>query len=469
MRKEAEALWSHVLVTSEGFIPDYRAEFGGRAEANHQQRVISIILLVVERYLSSSLQPENDKVASWLQWRKDFLGDTQARLAVCCAFIDDSMLITLGDSCFELASKLLCSTLDEAGQERSEKKHAAEGDSGSEMIALGLLLRCDSSTDFVPVMGCTEDKAERYVEFFGALQKREFVSDEDLDRAIGICVFLCRCVYPRAWALIAPLRAMRRASTRMEQPLKRNNPRNREALRVFISLLERSPLVPIIGQAVWLMPPPNHFNSDAGGRSGGAFLLGRYFILPFSVEVAAWLHINILEMFIVLLALKAFATELRDALPHRGVVIGCDNAQVCRCLNSLRPGRDVAMAYLLNELNVESTTERLDLRATHVPTDVNDADCATDKKGGEEELCRRIRARGLTPERIPVPQEAYGWLEELLDRVRFPLQPDQVTPGVAPLTFDGLRQAGLEAERATEGATKTGKKRKSRGGSRFRR
>lgn len=451
MLKEAEALWTHVLVTAAGFLSDLRSEFGGRAEANHQQRVLDIILQVVHARFTSELRPENNDISDWLAWRREQLGPDQAPLAVCAGFIDDSMLITLGKRCFDEASTILTDTLTASGLTVSMKDVAAK-DSGAEMVSLGLLLRCDASTEFVPMMGSSTDKIGKYVALFqSALRLEKFIYVETLEKVIGVCVFLCRCVYTRAWCHIAPFRAMMRLRTGMRrQDMRPISAAARASLRQFIHLLEAAPLMPIVGPQVWLLPPPNSFNSDAGKGGGGAFLQGRYFIMKFSDEELTWLHISALEMVQILIALAAFGDELKKFAGTRGVIIGCDNENVCRCLNTLKVGADPQLALLMNLIMIELARLGLDLRAIHVRTDVNDADMLTDKQGGEAAFRRSRLAKGFTPVRVPVPSQADGWMRALLDVARVPLASGTTSKGIVRRSLEEVRALGLPCDAITK-------------------
>ena len=435
MIKETEALWSHILFTSLGFFLDRRAEFGGRAEADHQQRVILTILDVVKRICAQNMPTLPEPLTQWLEWRRTHLGEAQATPFSLSAFIDDAMLITVTSTVFDTVSSVLIRELNAAGLPTEPEKHDKDGDTGPRIIGLGVLNVCDATTDFKPYKGIPPGNHKRYLSIFGQRAEAKYVTDAQLDTDLGIMAFLCRCIYPRAWCHLAPIRAMRsRFDPRMRnKEIKMISPAAVRSYLHMATLLEKAPLVPIVGRYIWHKPPRNVFASDAGRKSGGAFLYGDYFISPFTPYTTAWLHINVLEMIMVMAAVLVFSETVTRETGHTAFLLGCDNLYVCGVINSLRPGSDTLMAFLLNELNILCAELGVDLRVYHEPTKSNLADLLTGKQGGEDNFIAHTTRMGRTPNRLEVPQRVTTWIAQAIDHRAHKLQGNEKTTGMDQL------------------------------------
>ena len=112
----------------------------------------------------------------------------------------------------------------------------------------------------------------------------------------------------------------------------------------------------------WLRPD-SVFATDACLDGGGGWVLGEYFRFSFPVELSVRsLHINCLELLVLVVALKLWA----PGLVGKRIKVFCDNTATVTVLNSGKC-KDADMLSLLREVSFVCAVNSCLVRAVHLP------------------------------------------------------------------------------------------------------
>ena len=231
---------------------------------------------------------------------------------------------------------------------------------------------------------------------------RKSASKKDLQSLIGKLQFISKVVlFSRIFIsrLLLVLPRLARQYHRF-----RPDTEFRKDLRWWKTFLDTFNGVTLLPDSYW-SDPDGIISTDACLTGGGGWIQGSYFHFRFPEEVIeADHHINILELLVVMVALKLWAGKV--AL--RRVTLHCDNLASVHTLNSGRT-RDPIMLHILREIAFICTQVNCHIRAVHLP-------------GMENRLADRLSRLHLSPETHTSDILDPTWVRVIVDDSLFKLE-----------------------------------------------
>lgn len=274
---------------------------------------------------------------------------------------------------------LICNYIDDfAGAEIPESACAAYEGLGDILISSGLQEAPEKAiapTTRMVFLGVTFDSVsmtrevtvQRLCEIAELITQwllKSHATKQQLQSLIGKLQFVAKCVQPgRLFVsrLLNMLPNLRRSHHRF-----RISNEFRKDLLWWRRFLETYNGVSIIPDRLWSCPD-DIFASDACLSGCGAVCGLEYFHCTFPAGIVQRdMHINALELLVILVSVKLWCAKWAG----KRIVIKCDNAATVSVINSGRC-RDASMLSLLRELSYHAAVLEFQLRAVHIPGQIN--------------------------------------------------------------------------------------------------
>ena len=311
-------------------------------------------------------------------WNDDYYFDTvlamgQRNAAMACSRTTDAIMYMHAQDGFEgtnylddligvadpsasaLAYNALGELLHELGLEENTNKACAPS---SCQVVLGILINTVEGTVSVP-----EEKLSEIVALVEKWQGKSSTNKVNLQSLIGTLQFVTKCVRQSRIFLNRLLETLR--DIKKKKVIKLSSSFQKD-LRWWSLFIEKFNGVAFIPPAVWSEPDIT-FSTDSclkgcGGICGLEFFHAAY---PSFILVQD-LPIHKLEMLAVLIGVRIWGKNLQGMR----LQIYCDNSAAVDVINSSKT-KDPFFASCLRELWLEVSTHSFELRAVHLPGEVN--------------------------------------------------------------------------------------------------
>jgi len=225
-----------------------------------------------------------------------------------------------------------------------------------------------SSMEFLGVQFCAHTQTmsiteARLVEIRLLLESwltRKRASKCDLQSLVGKLQFVAKCViFSRIFIsrMLLVLSKLRRQSHKFCVTAEFH-----KDVRWWLAFISRFNEVSIIPNPIW-SEPDTCISTDACLSGGGGWSGGQFFRFEFPLVIRDQnLHINALELLVILVAVKLWIHKF----PNARITVFCDNMACVQTLNSGR-SRDTFMIKLLREIAYVCMQVNSQIRGVHLP------------------------------------------------------------------------------------------------------
>lgn len=224
------------------------------------------------------------------------------------------------------------------------------------MICLGILVDTEAFTLEVPASRLEDLRAELTI-----WQKSSFFTKKQLQSLLGKLSFVTACVKPGRIFMARLLNSLREC----KHAASHRYPISTTMLldiQWWLEFLPRYHRISLIKPSLWDFESLN-FSTDACLQGGGATCQTECisFAFPDCISMLS-LHINALELFTIVVALKHWAPQLQG----RKFTVACDNSAAVAVITS-NTSRDPFMQRCLRQLWFTAAVFDFEVRALHVP------------------------------------------------------------------------------------------------------
>ena len=234
------------------------------------------------------------------------------------------------------------------------------------MICLGILVDTAAFTLEVPASRLEDLRAELIL-----WRKSSFFTKKQLQFLLGKLSFVTACVKPGRIFMARLLNCLRECKQHAASYRYPISATMLSDIQWWLEFLPRYHRISIIKPLLWDFECLN-FSTDACPQGGGATCQAECisFVFPACIALQS-LHINALELFTVVVALKHWAPQLQG----RKFTLSCDNSAAVTVMSS-NSSKDPFMQRCLRQLWFTAAIFDFEVRALHVPGRHNQlADC----------------------------------------------------------------------------------------------
>jgi hypothetical protein len=216
------------------------------------------------------------------------------------------------------------------------------------------------------VLRLPEDKLVRARDQLHTLYRKKSATLKELQSILGLLNFACRAIYPGR-AFLRRLFDLTQGLTKPSHHVRLNSEAKAD-IKTWLDFLQQYNGITVIPSTFWQQSDSIKFETDAsttigyGARFGNEWFSGMWCTSQVPIDV----HINILELYCVMLAIATWGPQIRNT----SFILLCDNLSVVHCLNKLT-SKDKEMMRIIREVVILTLTFNIRFKATHIPGSFN--------------------------------------------------------------------------------------------------